>query len=90
MQIEAWQHFWVLLMRTLWHQKNADLCTNTLNVTGPVLRDPDEGTLGAEKHLEAHFDKLLEGGGIKITPLMGFKLLSHPHPHLGVLQASAH
>jgi hypothetical protein len=29
-------------------------------VTAPILRVPDEGTLGAEKHLEAHLDKLLE------------------------------
>jgi hypothetical protein len=42
------------------------------SVTAPVLRVPNEGTLGAEKHLEAHFDKLLEGGGVKATPLVGF------------------
>jgi hypothetical protein len=59
-------------------------------VTAPVLRVPDEGTLGAEKHLEAHFDKLLEGGGVKVTPLVGFMLLSHPFSHLGVLQAPAY
>jgi hypothetical protein len=42
-------------------------------------------TLGAEKHLETHLDKLLEvGGGIKVTPLVGFRLLSHPLSHLGV------
>jgi hypothetical protein len=53
-------------------------------VTAPILRVPDEGTLGAEKHLEAHLVKLLEGGGVKVTPLVGFRLLSHPLPHLGV------
>jgi hypothetical protein len=54
-------------------------------VTAPILlRVPDEGTLGAEKHLEAHLDKLLEGGGVKVTPLVGFRLLSHPLFHLGV------
>jgi hypothetical protein len=56
-------------------------------VTAPILRDPDEGTLGAEKHLEAHFDKLLGRGGVKVTPLVGFRPLSHPLPHLEVLQA---
>jgi hypothetical protein len=60
------------------------------NVTAPILRVPDEGTLGAEKHLEAHFDKLLEGGGVKVTPLVDFRLLSHPLSHLGVLQAPAY
>jgi hypothetical protein len=59
-------------------------------VTAPVLKVPDKGTLGAEKHLEAHFDKLLEGGGVKVTPLVGFGLLSHPLSHLGVLQAPAY
>jgi hypothetical protein len=54
------------------------------SVTAPILRVPDEGTLGAEKHLEAHLDKLLEGGGVKVTHLVGFKLLSHPLSHLGV------
>jgi hypothetical protein len=48
-------------------------------VTAPVLRVPNEGTLGAEKHLEAHFDKLLEGVGVKVTPLVGFRLFSHSH-----------
>ena len=60
------------------------------HVTAPILRVPDEGTLGAEKHLEAHFDKLLEGGGVKVTPLVGFRPLSHPLSHLGVLQAPAY
>jgi hypothetical protein len=55
-----------------------------LNVTAPILRVPDEGTLGAEKHLEAHLDKLLEECGVKVTPLVGFRLLSHPLSHLGV------
>jgi hypothetical protein len=59
-------------------------------VTAPVLRVLDEGTLVAEKHLEAHFDKLLEGGGVKVTHLVGFRLLSHPLSHLGVLQAPAY
>jgi hypothetical protein len=59
-------------------------------VTALVLRVSDEGTLGAEKHLEAHFDKLLEGGGVKITPLVDFRLLSHSLSHLGVLQAAAY
>jgi hypothetical protein len=54
------------------------------SVTAPILRVPEEGTLGAEKHLEAHLDKLLEEGGVKVTPLVGFRLLSHPHSHLGV------
>jgi hypothetical protein len=54
------------------------------DVTAPILRVPEEGTLGAEKHLEAHLDKLLEGGGVKITPLVGFRLLSHSLSHLGV------
>jgi hypothetical protein len=53
-------------------------------VTAPILRVPDEGTLGAEKHLEALLDKLLEEGGVKVTPLVGFRLLSHPLTHLGV------
>jgi hypothetical protein len=53
-------------------------------VTAPILRVPDEGTLGAEKHLEALLDKLLEEGGVKVTPLVGFRLLSHPLSHLGV------
>jgi hypothetical protein len=56
----------------------------------PVQKVPDEGTLGAKKHLEAHFDKLLEGGGVKVTPLVGFRLLSHPLSHLGVLRAPAY
>jgi hypothetical protein len=59
-------------------------------VTAPILRLPDEGTLGAKKHLEAHFDKLLKGGGVKVTLLVGFRLLSHPLSHLGVLQAPAY
>jgi hypothetical protein len=60
-------------------------------VTAPILRVPDEGTLmGAEKNLEAHFDKVLEGGGVKVTPLVGFRRLSHPLSHLGVLQAPAY
>jgi hypothetical protein len=59
-------------------------------VTAPVLRVPDEGTLGAKKHLEAHFDELLEGGGVKVTPLVDFRLLSHPLSHLEVLQALAY
>jgi hypothetical protein len=59
-------------------------------VTAPIVRVPDKGTLGAEKHLEAHFDKLLEGGGVKVTSLVGFRPLSHPPSHLGVLQAPAY
>jgi hypothetical protein len=67
-------------------------CTNSMlhcsaavpPVTAPFLRVPEEGTLGAEKHLEVHLDKLLEGGGVKVTPLVGFQLLSHPHSHWGV------
>jgi hypothetical protein len=59
-------------------------------VTAPIPRVPYEGTLGAEKHLEVHFDKLLEGGGVKVTPLVGFRLLSYPLSHLGVLQAPAY
>jgi hypothetical protein len=55
-----------------------------VRVTAPTLRVPNEGTFGAEKHLEALLDKLLEGGGVKVTPLMGFRLLSHPLSHLGV------
>jgi hypothetical protein len=31
------------------------------HVTAPILRVPEEGTLGAEKYLKAHFDKLPEG-----------------------------
>jgi hypothetical protein len=54
------------------------------SVTAPILRVPEEGTLGAKKHLEAHLDKLLEGGGVKVTPLVGFRLLSHPLSHSGV------
>jgi hypothetical protein len=54
-------------------------------VTAPILKVPDEGTLGAEKHLDAHFDKLLEEGGVKVTPLVGFRLLSHTLSQLGVL-----
>jgi hypothetical protein len=34
--------------------------------------------------IEAHLDKLLEEGGVKVTPLVGFRLLSHPLSHLGV------
>jgi hypothetical protein len=60
------------------------------SVTAPILRVPDEGTLGAEKHLEAHFDKFLEGGGVKVTPLVGFRPLSYPLSHLGVLQTPAY
>jgi hypothetical protein len=59
-------------------------------VTAPIVRVPNEGTLDAEKHLEAHFDKLLERGGVKVTPLVGFRLLSHPLSHLGVLQTPAY
>jgi hypothetical protein len=60
-------------------------------VTAPILKVPDEGTkLGTKKHLEAHFDKLLEGSGVKVTPLVGFRPLSHPLSHLGVLQAPAY
>jgi hypothetical protein len=60
-------------------------------VTAPILRVPDEGTLGANKHLEAHFDNLLEGGGVKVTPLVGFRpQLSHPLSHLRVSQAPAY
>jgi hypothetical protein len=59
-------------------------------VTAPILRVPDEGTLGAEKHLEAHLDKLLEGGGVKVTPLVGFRLLSHPLSHRGTWESSKH
>jgi hypothetical protein len=55
-----------------------------LFVTAPILRIPDEGTFGAEKHLEALLDKLLEEGGVKVTPLVAFRLLSHPLSHLGV------
>jgi hypothetical protein len=40
--------------------------------------------------VEVHFDKLLEGGGVKVTPLVGFRPLSHPLSHLGVLQAPAY
>jgi hypothetical protein len=58
-------------------------------VTAPIQRVPDKGTLGFEKHLEAYFDKLLEGGDVKVTPLVSFRLLSHPLSHLGVLQAPA-
>jgi hypothetical protein len=54
------------------------------SVTAPTLRVPNEGTFGVEKHLEALLDKLLEGGGVKVTPLVGFRLLSHPLSHLGV------
>jgi hypothetical protein len=32
----------------------------------PNLRVPNEGPLGAEKQLEGHLDKLLEGGGVNI------------------------
>jgi hypothetical protein len=53
-------------------------------VTAPILRVPEEGTLGAEKHLKAHLDKLLEGGGVKVIPLVDFRLLSHPLSHLKV------
>jgi hypothetical protein len=53
-------------------------------VTAPILRVPEEGTLDAEKHLEANLDKLPEEGGVKVTPLVGFRLLSHPLSHLGV------
>jgi hypothetical protein len=57
-------------------------------VTAPILRVPDEGTLGAEKHLEAHFDKLLEGGGVRVTPLVGFRLLGPSPLALGSLAGS--
>jgi hypothetical protein len=60
------------------------------NVTAPTLKVPNEGTLGAEKHLEALLDKLLEGGGVKVTPLVGFRLLSHPLSHLGLWQTPAY
>jgi hypothetical protein len=54
-------------------------------VTAPIPRVPEEGTLGPERHLEAHLDKVLEGlGGVEVTILMGFRLLSHPLSHLGV------
>jgi hypothetical protein len=58
--------------------------STTYAVTATIIRVPEEGTLRAEKHLEAHFDKLLEGGGVKVTPLVGFRLLSHPLSHSGV------
>jgi hypothetical protein len=41
-------------------------------VTASVLRVPDEGTLGAEKHLEAHFDKIPEEGNVKGFTFDGF------------------
>jgi hypothetical protein len=70
---------------------DSSTCTHdACGVTAPILRVPDEGTLGAEKHLKAHFEKLPEGGGVKVTPLMGLRPLSHPLSHLGVLQASAY
>jgi hypothetical protein len=47
-------------------------------VTAPGPRVPNEGTLDAEKHLEAHFYKLPEGDGVKVTSLVGFRLLSRP------------
>jgi hypothetical protein len=64
--------------------KTSKSTKKAVTVTAPILRVPKEGTLGAEKHLEAHLDKLLEGGGVKVTPLVGFRLLSHPLSHLGV------
>jgi hypothetical protein len=66
-----------------WHTVTFDSIVK-LPVTAPILRVPDEGTLGAKKHLEAHLDKLLEGGGVKVTPLVSFRLLSHHLSHLGV------
>jgi hypothetical protein len=57
--------------------------------TAPTLRISDEGTLGAGKHQEALFDKLPEGrwckdytfGGVKVTPLVGFRPLDQcPSP----------
>jgi hypothetical protein len=62
----------------------------SISVTAPILRVPDEGTVDAEKHLEALFEKLPERGGVKVAPLVGFRLLSHPLSHLGVLQAPAY
>jgi hypothetical protein len=32
------------------------MITDPQHVTAPVLKVSDDGTLGAEKHLEAHFD----------------------------------
>jgi hypothetical protein len=49
-----------------------------LFVTAPILRVPDEGTLGAEKHLEALLTNSRKEGGIKVTPLVGFRPLAHP------------
>jgi hypothetical protein len=64
--------------------------THGHSVTAPILRVPEEGTLGAEKNLEAHLDKLLEGGGVNVTPgpLVGFKLLSNSPLPLGSLAES--
>jgi hypothetical protein len=50
----------------------------------PILRVSKEGTLGAEKHLEAHLINSQKEGGVKVTPLMQFRPLDHPHSHSGV------
>jgi hypothetical protein len=83
------QNFLAEALLVLTHKGGAR--TSDTIVTAPIRRVPDKDTLCAEKHLvEAHFDKLLEGGGVKVTPLVGFRLLSHPLFHLGVLQALAY
>jgi hypothetical protein len=72
------------LLVLLTHERGA--YTSDTIVTAPILRVPEEGTLGAEKHLEAHLDKLPEGSWCKgCTPLVGFRPLDHPLSHLGVL-----
>jgi hypothetical protein len=49
-----------------------------IGVTAPILRVP-------EKHLEeAHLINSPKEGGVKVTPLVGYRLLSHPHSHSGV------
>jgi hypothetical protein len=53
-------------------------------VMAPIPSFLEEGTLGAERHLEAHLINSQKEGGIKVLPLVGFQLLSHPHSNLGV------
>jgi hypothetical protein len=56
-----------------------------LYVTAPILRVPEEGTLGVEKHLEAHLGKLLEGRWCKGFTFGGFQATSPSPLSLGSL-----
>jgi hypothetical protein len=56
-------------------------CLDLGIVTASILRVPDEGTLGAEKHLKALLINSQKEGGVKVTPLVGFRPLDHPLSH---------